>query len=423
MDELSTELEQDGRRGGPLLIGLSHRTAPVEVRERCSVAPVELPARLESALGVEGVDEAWILSTCNRTELLVWGRVDVGRVLALRERLFSHAAEDELYTYRGVEALCHVYRVASGLDSLVLGESQILSQLKVALAAGEECGAVGRELRPLLTQAIRVGKRVRTETKLGQGSLSVAKVGVDLAGHVFNGFEKLQALIVGTGETGLLVAKHLKSRGIGQLVFANRTLENANAAAEEFGGLACGFDELAAQLERSDLVVACVDAGRHIVTSDIVRQARLHRRDRPVLAIDLSVPRAIDPSIARFEPVLYYDLDDLAKVVEQNRDLRADSSEETSSILVSEVHKYLSQREFAAAAPVVSEMRERFDAVREKVLDDLAGADSAPEQIQLAHELTRRLLDQAFQSFKDTIRRRRSPEDLESAYRRFLDRL
>lgn len=406
-----------------LLVGLSHRCAPLELRERCAVSPERLPQRLESLLALGGVDEALILSTCNRTELLVVGERVRGLDRALRDLCFREAGPEQVYTFAGLHALIHTFRVASGLDSLVLGESQILAQIKSAADVARQHAALGPELNKLVRAALTLGKRVRSETDVGQGTLSVARVGVDITHRVFGGFENNRALIVGAGETGLLVARHLREQRIGQLVFANRTLERAARAAEELGGLHCGLDALPREVGQADAVFVCVDNSGHVVTYDHVKQARTRRRNTPLLVVDLSVPRGVDPLVANLPNLLYYDLDDLARVVDEHRRGRERASEASEDILVAEVHKFLSLRSYAAAAPSIAELRERFDTIREEVLDEVTGGSSAPEQVRLAHELSKRLLDASLTQMKDSIRRLRSTEELGHEYQRFLDAL
>ena len=382
------------------------------------MAPTALREALATAQSVPGVRECFILSTCNRTEVLVAGNPNESVEEGLTQRFLSAAGQGERYVFRGMHALAHVFRVASGLDSQVLGESQILAQLKEALVAAEDTGCIGASLRPLVTQALSVGKRVRTETSVGQGTLSVAKVGVEVAAHVFADFRELRALIVGAGETGLLVAQHLRTHDVGELVFANRTPERAAEAARELGGLSCSLEEAISMAGRSDLVVTCVDGGQRLIEAPALRSTGAAHRDRPLLLIDLSVPRAIDPRVAELEPVLYYDLDDLSKVVERNRVRRARGDEESSTILVAEIHKYLARRELARTAPAVAELRERFAEIRDEVVTAAGGERSA-----LADELTKRLLDAAFGAFKQSARQRRSTDELDREYQRYLENL
>jgi glutamyl-tRNA reductase len=404
-----------------LLVGLSHRTAPVAVRERVSVAAGDLPARLRTALGASGVVEATVLSTCNRTEVLVAtkvGHATPDLAERLRAEHLAAAEADSVYSFQGAHAAIHLFRVAAGLDSLVLGESQILAQVKQAWEAARRAGTTGALLDPLMRQALSVGKRIRNETSVGEGTLSVARVGVDIARQVFGDFRGTTALIVGAGETALLVARHLAESGTVDLVFANRTLERAEAAAAELGGRAAPLHDLPVLLRDADLVLPCIDGAPGTLRRKFYDRRALRRRDRPQLVIDLSVPRAAEEGLSDLEGLLYYDLDDLASVVEENRRERERATEGSDEILVAELHKFLSLRTFAAFTPVISELRSDFDAVCDSILEDGRGGSE-----ELVTELKKRLLDAALRRFKEGAQQARPQEAISREYQRFLERL
>lgn len=407
-----------------VLVGLSHRTAPIALRERYVVSGADLPATLGALRALDGVEECFVLSTCNRTEVLLVGPRGRDLAGAARAQLFRNLDATMTYAFEDVPAVIHAFRVAGGLDSLVLGESEVLAQIKRGVEAATGAGTLGPVLRPLLQQALHVGKRVRAETQIGQGSLSVAKIGVDLAARIFGTFEDERALVVGAGETGLLVAQHLHDRKIGGLTLANRTLERAIDAARAFGAQACGLDVLAEQIARADLVVACVEAGSPPIDARHFDRRAVSRRDKPLLVLDLSVPRAVAADVAQVSKnLLVYDLDDLQRIVRENERGRADAVEGTTAILVAEIHKYLTSRTYSAFTPVITDLRRRFEEIRESTLDAHAGARSDPREVQLAHELTKRLLDAALEQMKAGARSVRSEEALEIEYRRFLDNL
>ncbi|MBK7878606.1 MAG: glutamyl-tRNA reductase [Planctomycetes bacterium] len=405
------------------LVGLSHRTASVAVREQYVVSQGDVPGCLRALKATEGVCEAFVLSTCNRTEVLVIG--ERGRDLSspVRTQVFRNLGAEHLYAYEDVQALIHFYRVASGLDSLVLGESEILGQIKRGMELAQAEKTLGSTLQALLQQALHTGKRVRTETPVGQGTLSVARVGVDVAARVFGPFNSVSTLIVGAGETGILVARHMKGAGAKELSFANRTLARAENAAHEFGGKAWPLDLLSEATRGADLVVACVEASEFAVTPAHFDAKSLKRRDRPMLVVDLSIPRAVDPAVTQLPNVLLYDMDDLGKVVRENKQGRDLAVEGTAEILVSELHKYLAGRAYAAFGPAIATLRQRFETVRDEVLDSIAGAKSDPKDVQLAHELTKRLMDVAMAQMKEGARSTRSEEALDREYQRFLDHL
>jgi glutamyl-tRNA reductase len=406
------------------LVGLSHRTAAVAVRERYVVSQADLPACLSALLKIDGVSEAFVLSTCNRTEALIVAPRGVDVSARVRAQLFRNIEAEQAYAYEDVQALIHVFRVAAGLDSVVLGESEVLAQIKRGTEAAQAAQTLGPLLRPLLQQALHVGKRVRAETDLGQGTLSVARVGIDVATRVFGHFEHQSALVIGAGETGVLVAKHLRDLKIGSLAFANRTLERAQAVAGELNATAHGLDELPALVARADIVIACVEGQTATLDASAFDRRLVRRRDKPLLVIDLSMPRAIAADVAKVDRnVLVYDLEDLSRVVRENEKGRNAAVEGTHEILVTELHKFLSLRTYAAFSPAIAVLRERFERVREETLDALADTRSDPAHLQLAHEITRKLLDVALDQMKESARHTRSAESLDREYQRFLESL
>lgn len=409
-----------------LLLGISHRTASMDVREQCSMAPDEIAARLEVASSIEGVEEVWIVSTCNRTEVLVSleardQELEERIARALTEVVFHSVPAESLYRFRRIQAVMHLFRVCSGLDSMVLGESQILAQVKQAFALARKAKTAKHLLEPLLQQALATGKRIRRETAVGDGTLSVARAGVDVAAHVFGRFDDACALIVGAGETGKLVARHMVDRGIGELIFVNRTVKRAQQAALTYEGRAAGLDRLPDLVPKADVLYACLDGSPNLIGPEILDRKKLGRRDRPLVVVDLSVPRAVDPEISSFRNVISYDLDDLARVVDSNRQERQRASEEAAPILLAEVHKFMSLRMYASFSPAIARMRDRFERVRESELDEVAGEHASPEMLKLAHRLTRALLDVSLDQLKERAREAIETETIDRAYQRFLE--
>jgi len=405
------------------LIGLSHRTAPLGTRERYVVSAADLPGVLRALKQQGSIEEVCVISTCNRTEALVIGKKGSDLQSLVRAQLFRNLPDEQLYAYADVHALIHLFRVAAGLDSLVVGESEILGQMKRSMEAALASGTLGSVLKPLLQQALHVGKRVRSETELGQGTLSIARVGVDMAERIFGRCANVRALIAGAGETGVLVARHLKSKGVEELVFASRTLEHAAQAAAEFGGRAFALAELPALTGKCDMLVACIEAETPTIGIDAFDERNLRRRDRPLLVIDLSVPRAVAPGVAELDNLILYDLDVLQEVVQKNLSGRGEAGDSSAGILVGELHKFLALRTYAAFSPAIAAMREQFERSRDEVLDQVSGAQSSPESVRLAHELTKKLLDVALDSMKQGARHARSEESLSDEYRRFLENL
>jgi len=405
------------------LVGISHRSAPLDVRERYVVSPNDLASCLMSLVQGDGVSEAFVVSTCNRTEAAVIGPRGFDVAPIVRAHLFRNLPPENLYVYRDIQALIHVFRVAAGLDSVVVGESEVLAQIKRSYETALAAKTLGPTLKPLFQQALHVGKRVRTETDVGQGTLSVARVGVDVAARVFGSFEHCSALVIGAGETGVLVARHLVDRKVRALAFVNRTIDRSREVAAQFGANAHGLDALANIGAGHDIVIACIDGGSMSIGEPMFDKKALGKRDRPLLVIDLSLPRAVSPDVARLKNLLLYDLDDLTRVVVENKKGRVEAIEGTAEILVSELHKFLSLRTYAAFTPAIAEMRARFEKVREEALDSVTGARSDPRDVELAHELTRRLLDVAMTQMKEGARSTRSEEAIDREYHRFLENL
>ena len=406
-----------------LLIGISWRTAPVDVRGRYAVPADKITERLEAISAIEGVHERFLLSTCNRTEVLV--TVSPGKKLedAVGGVLFAGASREHVYTFRGIHAVIHLFRTTAGLDSMVLGETEILGQVKLAVASAREHKGLGENLEPLLRRALSVGKRVRTETAIGEGTLSVARVGVSLAERVFGNFKKVNALILGAGDTARLVGKHLQAAETGSLTFANRTLDHAESAAAELGGLACDLANLEERIRAANLIVVALDGAPNLLGVDKFDRRSLSRRDRPLLIVDLSIPRVAEPAVAELDGVLYYDLDDVRRIVDENQRERQLASDTASSLLVSEVHKFASLQTYASFSPAINKLRSRFVEVADQVMDEVAGSSASPEMMRLSSELSRRLLDVALSQMKESARHAQ-PEDLLShEYRQFLDNL
>lgn len=404
-----------------VLVGMSQRTAPVAVREQYAVSEEDARALLQQLSQGGLVEEGVVLSTCNRTEILASTTDGSQGAAALRGALFRNAEERHIYSFRGVEAIMHLFRVASGLDSLVLGETEILGQLKRSL----EAGITGRQLTPLYEQAITVGKRVRRETSIGEGSLSVARVGLEVAARAIGRFEQRRAVVVGAGETGMLVARNLASASIGSLCLMNRTPARSAEAAQELGGgvESAGLERLPEEFEAADLAVVCVDGAEPLVNAADLNRKALAKRDQPLVVLDLSVPRAVSPEVAGLDGVIVYDLDALLPVVEEHRAGRAAAAEEVTPILIGEVHKFLSLRTFAAFTPAIEELKTGFAEEREQLLDRITSGQATARELELAHAMERQLLHLALSQLKESARQTQSTAALERAYLRFVDGL
>lgn len=409
-----------------VLVGISHRTADVATREAASLESDEIRVRLASVMALESVREAWVVSTCNRTEVLVVSETETHQgdkdlKAALRQIFFARLPFDTVYDYRGTQAIIHVFRVASGLDSLVLGEGQILAQVKEALGLARQEKTVGKRLEPLIQQALTTAKRIRTHTSVGDGTLSVARAGIDIAEQAFGGFSDNRVVVLGAGETGRLAALSFKERGVLDLCIVNRTLSRAEEVAKELGCRYTGLDSLSREVGEADILVTALGGAPEAVRPEHLPVRKLRNRDQPLVIVDLSVPRAVSNAVSKLSNVLAYNLDDLQKVVDQNRQERQEAAEEAAPILLADVHKFLGLRTYASYSPQIKRARERFEDVREKVLDEIAEDSATPREMKLAHRLTAQLLDVAFDVLKDTARDSVAQESIDEAYQRFLE--
>jgi glutamyl-tRNA reductase len=381
--------------------GMSHRSAPIEVRERVAFPPCaarEFIGRLTR----EGVaSEAVLLSTCNRTEVYA-----VVEDEGARGRLLDLLAEDrgvereilEHDTYWMVDdrAVRHLYRVASSLDSMVVGEAQVLGQVREAYRAATEERCSGPILNRLFHTSLRVGKRVRSETGIGDSSLSVPRVAVKLAEGVFGGLAGRSALVLGAGEMSELVVKELRVRGVDDLRIANRTPKRARLLAERVGGAAVGFDAIPEQLSEVDVVVSSTGSGEWVITAPVVERAVGGRTD-PLFLIDIAVPRDVDPVVQSLGAVYLYDMDDLQAVVERNADDRGTAAAEGEAMISPAVVEFMSWLSTLHAVPLIQELRDGAERIRRHELARaLKRMDLSPEEAaaveRLSHALVNKLL-------------------------------
>lgn len=406
-----------------VLLGMSHRSAEVPLREQYAIQPEDAPRLLQELMAENGVEEALLLSTCNRTEVLVRCSHDCDATEILRLKFFRNLDPIHTYEHRSVGAVIHTFRTAAGLDSQVLGETEILGQIRRAADVARKVKSLGRVLDPLIQHALVAGKRARNETSLGEGSLSVARVAVSTAEQVFGDLDRRRIVIVGAGDTGRLLARHLIAEGAKNIDFVNRTMDTAIEAAQETGGRAYSLDDLASALPDADLIATCLDATPGLLSTKDFDSRSLSRRDRPCLVVDLSVPRAVHEEVRKLDGVLLVNLDDLSPVIEAHRKQRGDASAQADEMLVGEVHKFLSLRTYANFRPAIAELHRCFEATREETLDKITEGSAGPRELEIAHELSRRLLDVALEQLKQGARAARSEEALDRLYQRYLKNL
>jgi glutamyl-tRNA reductase len=353
------------------ILGLNHNTAPLEIREQVVFAGDEVGRATARLKDLEGVDEAVLLSTCNRTEFYVItdddGRERL-RAWLNDERSLDPGFADSLFTLDADEAIRHIFRVACGLDSMVLGETQVLGQLKDAFRDAERAGTVGKRLSRLFQHTFSVAKKVRTDTEIGANPVSVASASVRLAQQFFAGFEQHTALLVGAGDTIELVAKHLVSKDIGRLFVANRDLQRARNLASKFGGYAVPLSELEGTLPEADILITSTASPEPIITREQVQAAMKSRKRKPVFAVDIAVPRDIEPDVAKVDNVYLYTIDDLQKVIQEGQSSREAAAVDANRILDDEIRRYLSMERAKQASPLIAELREQGETIRDGVL-------------------------------------------------------
>lgn len=378
------------------VVGISHKTAPIGVRECVAVSG----ARLEHLLAAlaDEADEAVVVSTCNRTEVyLVRPRRDALEIY--RDHLGHYT--DYAYRRRGRAALEHLFRVAAGLDSLVVGEAQILGQVKSGLFAARKAGTTGPVSEKAFQTAIAAGKRARAETAIGRGATSVAYAAVDLARAVFGDLSGLRALVLGAGEMAERVLEHLAHYGAADVWVLNRTLENAEALARRYGGRACGMEHVAEALAHADIVIASAAAPHYVVREERVREV-LARRDAPLFLIDIALPRNVDPAVGRLAGAYLYNLDDLETVAEKNRAARADELPRVERILEDEIAGWMEWYAGHLAAGRIRRLKAWVeDALRRELEAAFGGAARAEELERLVRRLSGKTAHPLIQMAKD----------------------
>ena len=353
------------------IIGLNHNTAPVEIREQVVFAGDEVGRAVARLAEIDGVDEAVLLSTCNRTEFYVItsdGGRDRLEDWLRNERNLDPGFGDSLFTLDAEEAIRHIFRVACGLDSMVLGEPQILGQLKDAVRDAQSAGTLGKQLSRLFQHTFSVAKKVRTDTEIGANPVSVASAAVSLAQQFFAGFGQHTALLVGAGVTVELLAKHLTGKGLGRLFVANRSIDRARSLAGKFGGYALPLSELEGTLPEADILITSTASPEPIISLEQVKAAMKLRRHKPIFAVDIAVPRDIAPDVGELNDVYLYTIDDLQKVIQEGQTNREAAAVDANRILDDEIRRYLSMERAKQVSPTITALREHGESIRDGVL-------------------------------------------------------
>ncbi|WDM68466.1 glutamyl-tRNA reductase [Xanthomonas cucurbitae] len=386
------------------VLGLNHQTAPVDLRERAAFAGDALPRALESLRALPQVREAALLSTCNRTEL--YAMADDAHTLAGWLDAHAPGLSGYLYQHQDAEAVRHLFRVATGLDSMVLGEPQILGQVKDAWAVARAHGALGSGLDRLFQQTFSVAKRARTDTRVGANPVSVASTAVRLAQESFARLNESTVLLVGAGETIELAARHLSEGRVQRLLIANRTLAHAQTLASQHGGYALPLTDLERHLAEADVVFSATAAREPLVTRVQVEQALRARKRKPMLLFDLAVPRDIEASVAELSDAYLYTVDDLERAVEDNRRSRREAADQAEAIIDLQVARYVETVQANARQAPLKRLRAFGDSTRDELLakarQQLHNGKPADEVLeQLAHALTNRLLHPPTAALRD----------------------
>ncbi|MBC9783170.1 glutamyl-tRNA reductase [Heliobacterium chlorum] len=361
------------------VVGLNHKSAPVEIREQLSFPEHILESSLQRLKSEPGIEGCAILSTCNRTEIYA-ATTDLEKGLAAVKRFFSNSGPlqvddfaSNFYTHTLYDAIRHLFRVAAGLDSMVLGETQILGQVRRAYQAACDYGTSNGIINTWFQQAITVGKRVRTETGIDQHAVSISYTAVELARQVFDSLEGRTALILGAGKMSELTLTHLIANGVSTVLVANRTRERADELARKCGGKAVSFAELEQHMEIADIVISCTAATHYVIRRNLVETVMAQRPERPLFLIDIAVPRDIEPAVGTVQSVHLFDIDDLNSVVDRNLAERQKAASQAEVIIEEEIHEFIKWLNSLFVVPTIVALRNKGDAIKEKELERVLG--------------------------------------------------
>jgi glutamyl-tRNA reductase len=357
-----------------ILVGINHRTAPVDVRERLSVSDAQLGETMHALQAIDGVQGAAVLSTCNRVEAIVSSRDEdvieqIVNWLASRGDTTRAELEKHLYILRHGDVVKHLFRVAAGLDSMIVGEPQIGGQVRKTFTTAQEMGTLDTLLTQLYENTMRVSKKVRTDTGIGEHAVSVPYAAVELAKKIFGDLRGLHVLLLGAGDMGELTAEHLHQQQVRQVFVGNRNYERAKELANRFRGSAVAFDQVDEHLGRCDIVIASTAAPHYLIEAEHVARALEVRRNRSLFLIDLAVPRNISPAVAEIDGAYLYNVDDLQQVADANRGLRERKAVDAEQIVLREVESFRKRLVAQDAVPTIVELQQRLEAIRTAELD------------------------------------------------------
>jgi glutamyl-tRNA reductase len=415
-----------------LIVGVNHRTTPVALREQLAFGTADLTGALGGLKTVPGVEEGAILSTCNRVEVVAGVTTAPAIVAAAIETFLARdRAIDRglfgphLYVHQGRDAVRHLFRVAASLDSMVVGEPQILGQMKEQYIAAAGAGTSGPVLHKAFHRAFTVAKRVRTETGIASKAVSVASVAADLTRTIFETLEDKTVMLVGAGKMSELVARHLKARGAGDILVTTRTFDNAVALARDFGGTPIPFERLAESLKLADIVIGSAGAADHLVGPAVVQDVLRARKQRPMFFVDLAVPRNFDPAINDLDNVYVYDMDDLARTSADNADEREREAVRAEAIVEDEVERFSRWLGGLEVVPTIVALRDKIEAIRRAELEKALASlqDQAPRHRALLDALTSSIVNKILHAPLASLKREGAPDepDLAASVRRLFD--
>lgn len=360
-----------------IIIGLNHKTAPIEIRERLAFQESEMEKALSRAHSLPSLKENMILSTCNRVEIYAISQEtektirDIKDFLSQYHELPLKEFEKSLYLLVGEEVVRHIFRVASSLDSMVVGEPQILGQLKSAYTLATESGTSGLILHRLLHRAFHVAKRVRTETRIGDSAVSVSSVAVELAERIFGGLEQRAVLLIGAGEMIELAARHLMAGGVEKILVTNRTYDRAVSLAGQFNGEAIRFEEMEQGLKKADIVISATDASHYLINREQTVKVMKDRKQKPIFFIDIADPRDIAPEVGDIENAYLYNIDDLQKVANENIKDREKEAQKAEAIVNDEVAKFVHWYQSLEITPTLIALKNKFERIRKRELEKM----------------------------------------------------
>jgi len=381
-----------------LLIGVNHKSAPIEVRERFAIAEARLPEATRSFADFPGIEEGMILSTCNRVELVACSKNGSADLRGFFSKFFNVDASkcsDFLYEYREKDAVRHLFRVAASLDSMVVGEPQILGQVKEAYAVARGVGAVHSHLDALITRSFAVAKRVRSETAVGSSAVSVASVAVELAKKIFGSLQGKTVYLVGAGKMSELAARHLLAHGAAKILVANRTYERAAALAEKFNGQAIPFEQLYLTADRADIVITSTGAPHALFRREHGEAFLARRKNRPMFFIDIAVPRDVDAQMNKVDGIFVYDIDDLQTAVSSHVSDRAKEAQRAESIIETEVERFHARLRTLDVVPTIVSLQEQLETIRQAEIDRVRGrlGSLSPDQELAVEAMTRGIIN------------------------------